>query len=163
MAKKKNAVTLVAEEHGEGEKLDLNRAKLSCLQRICKPFRESIERNCNNYALYRCNITANDNIIYAILSGSDDNGNISELQFAYDFSDGNVYSRKIKVKNEGLVAKELYNLVENIVNTIPYSVGMLDFPIEGNFKEGFQMGYNKEPGTALIIIKDSLSGFMFNN
>lgn len=151
----------VRENYGSGEEVDLSRAKLSSLQRVCDPFRKLIEKNCNNYALYRCTLTSDGDIIYAVLLGSDDKGNLGELQFGYNMLTEEVYTRKIKVKDEESVGRELYNLVLNLLKLVPYSVGMLNFPIEGYFKKGSMMDYNKEKDTVLIIVEDSLDNSYF--
>ena len=151
----------VEERHGSGEKIELSKDKLSALQRVCDKFRKMMETNCTNYALYRCNLTSQDNMIYAVLTGASYEGNVHELQFGVSMVTGEVFTEKIKVNNGGAVGKELYNLVVNLNKLVPFTVGMLDFPIEGKFEKGFQMEYNKESGTALIIIKDSLDNSYF--
>lgn len=151
----------VEQNHGSGEKKNLNKSQLGALERMCNRFRNLINDNCTNYGLYRCTLSSDGDIIYAVLSGADYDGNLGELQFGYDMNTNETYSRKIKVKNPDVVGKALYEMILELTRIIPFSVGMLDFPIEGKFEKGFIMEYNKEPGTSLIIIKDSLDTSYF--
>ena len=52
-------------------------------------------------------------------------------------------------------------MIVKLMETIPLSVGMLDIPLEGRFEEGIMTGYNKEEGTVLFVIKDSLDNSFF--
>lgn len=147
--------------HGTGSVKDLTKSQLKSLQSVCDSFRRSLEKNCNNYALYRCNLTSDGEVLYAVVYGSDEKGNLCQLQLGYDLNTSEVYTRKIELDNKKEVGKELYGLIIKLLETIPFSVGMLDIPVEGAFKEGIVTGYNKEEGTALIIVRDSLENSYF--
>lgn len=152
----KVGILKVEGDHGTGQKVALTKAQLQALQRICNAFRNYLDDNCLNYALYRCNLTSINGLIFAVLAGSDDRGNLSELHIIYDMNTGETEQKRIKVKGLDRAGKELYNLLLNLAQSIPFSVGMLDFPVCGKFEKGYIMGYNKEPGTSLIVIEDSL-------
>lgn len=153
----------VEEQHGVGNKVSLTVHQLECLQRVCDAFRKDLVANCEDYLMYRCTLTSNDTIIYASIACSNLDGALIQCQLGYDYESGEVYTRKITLNNKAKVCKQMYNLIIKLVDLLPpnISVGMLDFPIEGTFKSGYRMGYNKEPGTELFIIEDSLNNSMF--
>lgn len=151
----------IEELYGSGATKELTKSQLKSLQSVCDSFRKSLEKNCNNYALYRCTLTSDGEIIYAVICGSDERGNLCQLQLGYDLETSEVYTRKIGLDDEKTVGKELYNLIVKLLELIPFSVGMLDIPVEGAFKEGIIRDYNKEEGTALIIVRDSLDSGYF--
>lgn len=146
----------IEQKYGAGEKKKLTVSQLKSLQRVCDNFRKLVEANSDDYAFYRCTLTSDGDIIYAVFSGANEDGNIIQSQFGYSLSKEETYCRKISFRKEAVVANALYDLIVNLMNLIPFNVGMLDFPVEGEFKEGFIMDYNQEPGTALIIVEDSL-------
>lgn len=155
----------IEQHHGEGEKKPLTKAQLTSLQRVCNEFRKLVEANSDDYAFYRCTLTCDGNTIYAVFSGADEKGNIVQSQMGYSLESGTIFTRKVSFRKENIVGQSLYNLIVGLMRLIPFNVGMLDFPIEGAFEEGFIMDYNKEKGTALIIIKDSIDNkdFMWND
>lgn len=151
----------IIKEHGVGQVKELTKSQLSCLQSVCSRFREAIVDNCMSHALYRCNLSSQDNIIYLVISGTDLNGNMKELQVGLNLDTDEVYTFRIELDNKNLIGKEIYDMIVKLMETIPLSVGMLDIPLEGRFEEGIMMGYNKEEGTVLFVIKDSLDNSFF--
>ncbi|MGV3076423.1 hypothetical protein ACEE21_15195 [Clostridium baratii] len=151
----------VISSYGTGKVDKLTKSQLSCLQSVCKTFREVLVDNCMSHALYRCNLSSRDNIIYLVISGTDANGNMKELQVGLNLDTQEVYTFRIELDNRALIGKELYNMIVKLMETVPFSVGMLDIPLEGRFEEGVITGYNKEPGTVLFVVKDSLDNSFF--
>lgn len=151
----------VLKSYGTGKVDNLTKTQLSCLQSVCKNFREALVDNCMSHALYRCNLSSRDNIIYLVISGTDANGNMKELQVGLNLDTQEVYTFRIELDNRALIGKELYNMIVKLMETVPFSVGMLDIPLEGRFEEGVITGYNKEPGTVLFVVKDSLDNSFF--
>lgn len=137
----------------QGKKLTI--AQLASLERICKEFRKSLDDTCDNLALYRCNLTCDGRYIYAVMSGSNENGKPREGILAYELTTGNVETTELVI-DEKKVGKDLYNLVVGLLKVVPLSVGMLSIPVNGKFTEGTMFPYNKERGTILIVIEDSL-------
>ena len=154
-------VDSVISTYGTGKITNLNKSQLSCLYSVCKTFREVLVDNCMSHALYRCNLSSNDNIIYLVISGTDANGNMKELQVGLNLDTQEVYTFRIELDNRKLIGKELYNMIVKLMETVPFSVGMLDIPLEGKFEEGIMTGYKKEEGTILFVVKDSLDNSFF--
>lgn len=148
-------------KYGTGKVDNLTKAQLACLQAVCKDFREVLVDNCMSHALYRCTLSSKDNIIYLVISGTDVNGNMKELQVGLNLDTQEVYTFRVELDNRDLVGKGIYNMILKLMETIPFSVGMLDIPLEGKFEEGLITGYNKESGTMLFIIRDSLDNSFF--
>jgi len=151
----------ILKEYGTGKVENLNKNQLRCLNSVCKDFREIIVDNCMSHALYRCNLSSRDNIIYLVISGTDEKGNMKELQVGYNLDTEEVYTFRIELDNKAQVGKAIYDMIVKLMETIPFTVGMLDIPLEGRFEEGVISGYNKEQGTVLFIIKDSLENSFF--
>lgn len=151
----------ILQEYGIGKVESLNKSQLRCLQSVCKNFREAIVDNCMSHALYRCNISSKENLIYIVVWGTDERGNMKELQVALNLDTNEVYTYKIELEDKILVGQEIYNMIVKLMETIPFTVGMLDIPMEGRFEEGVISGYNKEKGTILFIVKDSLENSFF--
>lgn len=150
------------EDHGEGSSRDLSKKGLACLQNIFDDFRKALEETCDSYALYRCSLTCDGEVIYAVLLGSDEDGNLSQLTAGLDIATRELYMDKVTFNNKERVAKELYKAIGRLSKTLPFVVGLLDFPIEGDFKVGRIMNFNKEPGTKLIYIDDSLDTIFYD-
>lgn len=151
----------IIKNYGIGKVDKLTKGQLKCLQSICRDLREVLVDNCMSHALYRCNLSSNDNIIYLLISGTDINGNMKELQVGYNLDTEEVYTFRIELDNKKLIGNEVYNLIVKIMKIIPFSVGMLDIPLEGRFEEGYITGYKKEKGTMLLIVEDSLNNSFF--
>ena len=86
---------------------------------------------------------------------------MKELQVGLNLDTDEVYTFRIELDNKNLIGKEIYDMIVKLMETIPLSVGMLDIPLEGRFEEGIMTGYNKEEGTVLFVIKDSLDNSFF--
>lgn len=153
----------VLKKHGIGKVDSLTKSQLDCLQKVCKNFRNALVDNCMSHALYRCNISSNNNMVHVLISGTDANGNMKDLALSLDLETMEVYTVSIEVDNKKLIADELYNMIVKLMETIPLTVGMLDIPMEGKFEEGVITGYNKEQGTVLFVIKDSLDNSFFTD
>lgn len=142
--------------HGMGEKKNLIKSQLACLTRVCGSFRDTLVDGCLSHALYRCTLTCNEDIVFLDISGADDRGNVKALQVAYNLETSEVITGAIKFENDKLVGSEIYNMLVRLMELVPFTVGMLDIPLEGTFDEGIIMDYNKEADTKFILIKDSL-------
>lgn len=151
----------VLRKYGTGAVEKLSKSQLSCLQSVCKGFREALVENCMSHALYRCNLSSRENLIVLVISGTDVAGNMKELQVGYNLDTSEVYTFRIEIDDRDLIGRELYNMIVKLMETIPFSVGMLDIPLEGKFEEGVLTGYNGEEGTVLFVIKDSLENSFF--
>lgn len=151
----------ILKEHGTGTIKSLNKYQLESLQKICKGVRDSLADNCMSHALYRCNLSSNDNLILLLISGTDARGNMKELHVGLNLDTMEVYTLEIELENRKLIGKEIYDMIVKLMKVIPYPIGMLDIPMEGKFEEGVELGYNKEEGTYLIVIKDSLNYSFF--
>ena len=151
----------ILKEYGTGKTEALNQSQLRCLQSVCKNFREVIVDNCMSHALYRCNISSKENLILIVIWGTNERGNMKELQVGLNLDTNEVYTYKLELENKKLVGQEIYNMLVKLMDTIPFTVGMLDIPMEGRFEEGVISGYKKEKGTVLFAIKDSLENSFF--
>lgn len=153
----------ILSEYGTGEVKNLTKNQLSCLQSVCKRLREALVDNCMSHALYRCTLYSNENIIYLKISGTDANGNMKPLSIGLNLDTKEVYTFKIELDNLDLIGKEIYDMIVKLMETIPFSVGMLDIPLEGRFEEGVMTGYKKEKNTVLFVVKDSLDNSFFTD
>lgn len=151
----------VLKEYGTGKVESLNRSQLNSLQSVCKRFRESIVDNCMSHALYRCNISSQENLILIVIWGTDEKGNMKELQVGLNLDTNEVYTYKLELDNKKLIGEEIYNMLVKIMEDLPFTVGMLDIPMEGTFEKGMISGYNREPGTVLFLVEDSLENSFF--
>lgn len=146
--------------HGRGASRELTKEQLKSLQDASNSFRKSLVDSCISHALYRCNLTCVDGIVYILISGSDENGNMKELQVGYNLESGEVATSKIVLEGSLELGKSILNMLMTL-SKLPRDIGMLDIPMEGKFEEGIITNYNKEEGTVLIIIKDSLDNSFF--
>lgn len=156
-------VDSMLKEFGKGDIKKLTKPQLECLQSACKGVRDALVDNCMSHALYRCTISCTDNIVHLVITGSDANGNMKELQVGYNLETEEVYTLHIELDNQKLIGKEIYNMIIKIIKTIPMEVGMIDMPIEGRFEEGYQTGYRFEENSVLFVIKDSLNNSFFTD
>lgn len=153
----------ILRKHGTDKVNNLTKSQLNCLQKVCKDFRNALVDNCMSHALYRCNLSSNNNMVHTLISGTDANGNMKDLALSLDLETREIYTVTIEVDNKSLIANELYNMIIKLMETIPLTVGMLDIPMEGKFEEGVISDYNKEAGTVLLVVKDSLDNSFFTD
>lgn len=157
----KDSYEQLIKEFGVGKRFVLSKFQLESIQRICDNFRKAIMDNCYSHALYRCTLTADEDMVYLNIKGSDIKGNIQDLQVGYDFNTKDIYTRKVEFTNEEKVGREIYSMILKMMEKLPFTVGMLSIPLEGKFLEGSLMGYCYESGTKFIIIQDSLDYSFF--
>ena len=160
--KLKNVLNAV-EKFGVGEQKKLTKSQLLSLEHVCNGLRDELIDSCTSHAPYRGTLTSDGDKVYLVMSGADIDGTLREVEICVDIETKELYTRDIEFSKGNKVASEMYNLVVKLMETIPVTVGMLDIPIEGEFKQGVLMEYSLERGTALICIKDSLKNDFFTS
>lgn len=159
---RKETIAEFIERNCEGERVKLNKYNLGCLQRITDKLRKTLYDNCMSHSLYRCTMTARENMVQLQIKGADLKGNLVELIVACDLETKEIYTDKIELENENVIADEIYNMILKIMETIPFTVGLYQFPIEGKFETGWESDYTFEKGTKLLYIEDSKDFDYFN-
>lgn len=151
----------IVKEFGTGTTKVMNTAQLGSIERVCNDFRNHLMDVCTSHAVYRCTLTSSGSVVSVLMTGADKNGGIQELEISLDLDTKEVFTRNIKLNKDNVIGDKIYELIIKLMSTVPFSVGMLDFPTEGEFKEGVVKDYALEPGTVLISIKDSLDSGYF--
>lgn len=153
--------TKASKKFGVGEKKKLSKPQLQSLQRVCNGLRDHLVDVCESHALYRCNLTAEGGFANILLVGANLDGDMEEVEVAINLETKEMITRGIKFSRKNDVANKMYNMIINLMDLVPFSVGLLNIPIEGRFLEGIVTGYRLEEGTYLIEIKDSLDNSYF--
>ena len=147
----------VMKDYGEGATKALSKNQLRSLYNICNNVRKCLIDTCSSHALYRCTIYSSieGNIIVFRISCSNDQGLVQELQIGYDLDTNDIYTYRIALQNKEELIVHLAKLIDDITTKIPVPIGMLDFPLEGNFDSGKMAKYKLEEGSVIIVIDDS--------
>ena len=139
------------------ELIKLNRFQLDSLQNIVSGMRNTFMEECLSHALYRCTITCQDNDVHLIISGSNEEGRMKELYVICDLDAGDILTKGgISFSSNKKIYDCILNMILGIMK-LPFTVGLIQFPFEGNFKEGVITDYKYELGTKFICIKDSMN------
>lgn len=145
-------------QHGKGNLKQLSGNQLSSMQRFIDNIRKFMVDNCDSHYIMRCSMSAPEDKVHILMIGSDISGNMKyDLEVIVDIDSPNVYlSRGLDIRNYNKLHDIVLDVLGNLTQNIPFTIGCLDFPCEGKFEEGYIAGYTREADTCIIYVCDSL-------
>ena len=151
------------DKFSKGTVSDLNSYQLDLLKRLLYGFREIMINNCMSHNLYRCSLTGDEEYnVYLNIIGSDISGAVKKVQVTCNIKDMELYTRSIQLDNKKEICKHIYKMV-SAMSKLPVTIGLIDFPFEGDFKEGIITDYKLEKKSKFICIRDSLDFSYLND